>query len=142
MNPKLLLKSRLFYFGVLIFITGIIVGSISGKSELLGACLAQGGIIMCFLAYNKVKAIKNEQSPTCSHQEQKYQKSIAIGGTVVCVCFMLSPIVLWPIISKMQGVLFWYLIATGMVGVFGCCWFYCDEQDERLGWEHYGARKP
>ena len=99
MHSKLLLKSWLFYFGVLLLVVGIGIVSVSENAGLLGACLAQGGIIVCFLAYRRVRTINDPRSPIDTSQRQKRQRSLFIVCTLVCVCFMLSPVVLWPEIS-------------------------------------------
>ncbi|HEY3762345.1 MAG TPA: hypothetical protein VGN23_11420 [Verrucomicrobiae bacterium] len=119
---RLLLRSQLFYIAVLIFVAGLVILSVVDQNDtgaqIPGAILVQGGIIIGFWAYRRTRfIITDPASQACLKHRSRMGMALVIG--MVCVGFMLTPVVLCFEIQKMPGLLFWYSVATGLVGLLG-----------------------
>jgi hypothetical protein len=119
---KLLVRSQLFYFGALMFVVGVAICSNVDQNnfdaQLPAAILAQGGIIVCFWAYRRTRFVSTDPAGQAL-QKRRSRMGLIIGVGVVCVGFMLTPVILWSDMAKMHGFLFWYIAATGFIGLLG-----------------------
>lgn len=117
---KLLLRSPLFYLGALMLVTGIILYCIYDPNPppIAAAILGQGGIIVCLWAYWRTRFIITDPASQ-TLLKRRARMGVIMGMGMVCVCFMLSPIVAWLTIPKMPEFIVWYSITTGLVGLLG-----------------------
>jgi hypothetical protein len=118
---KLLLRSQLFHLGALIFVAGVILLSLiddKNFAQIPAGILAQAGLIICLWAYKRTRFIITDPAGQAV-LKRRSRRGMVLGVGMVCVCFMLTPVILWRDMSKMPGFLFWYLMATGFVGLLG-----------------------
>jgi hypothetical protein len=118
---KILWRSQLFYCGALMFVVGVVIASSVGENsgaQMPAAILGQGGIIVGFLAYRRTRFVITDPARRASKQRRS-RMGLIIGVGAMCLCFMLTPFVLWCDLAKMRGLAFWYVAATGFIGLFG-----------------------
>jgi hypothetical protein len=112
----------LFYLAALMLVAGVVILSVVDEkdtgAQIPGAILAQGGIIIGLWAYRRTRFIVTDPASQAI-LKRRSRMGVTLGVGMVCVCFMLTPVVLWSVMPKMQAVLFWYIAATELVGLFG-----------------------
>ncbi|HEY1719422.1 MAG TPA: hypothetical protein VGH42_14175 [Verrucomicrobiae bacterium] len=118
---KLLLRSQLFYAGALMAIAGLVVCSIVDEkdgAQIVGAILAQGGIIIGLWAYRQTRFIVAGPASQV-RLKRRSRMGLTLGVGMICVCFILTPVILRFEIPKMPGFLFWYSMVSGLIGLLG-----------------------
>ena len=119
---KLLLRSPLFYFGAFMLVTCIAICSIfdekNNDAQLAAAIFGQGGIIVCLWAYWRTRFIITDPASQAI-LKRRSRMAVVMGVGMFCMCLMLTPVILWSDMAKMQGFLFWYIAATGLLGLLG-----------------------
>jgi hypothetical protein len=65
------------------------------------------------------KAVASRDFSRRQNIKKRLRFGLTIGVSMVCICFILTPIVLLLVISKMPAFLFWYAITTAFVGLLG-----------------------
>jgi hypothetical protein len=120
---KALVRSKLLYLALSLFIVGVVVILIAGQKNTDGLQIVGQAFISCSViagcwAYGLTKRANNVPAAPAA-QQKRSRLGLTIGLGVVCVGFMLTPVVLWPVMSTMHGILFWYIAATGLIGLLG-----------------------
>jgi len=116
---KLLFRSPIFYLGILMLVVGIILFSIfDSNPPIIAAILAQGGFIVCLWANWRTRFIITDPASQ-NHKRRRFRMGVTLGVGMICIGFILTPVVMQLEIPKMPGVLFWYAAVTGFIGLLG-----------------------
>lgn len=105
--------------GVLVLSAGMLTLTFSDSTQLLGTIIAITGFIMFYVGYRKAKA---SGAPPVPVSERK--RKLRLLMISVAVAFLVSPIILWPTISKLRGVGLWIFIVGDLVAFIGILSFY------------------
>ena len=119
---KLLVRSRLFYLAVSMFVVGLVIMSFFQKKDsglnMFGAILGQGAVILGFLAYRKTRFTASPGNQT-RLQQQRSSMGVILVLSIICVGLLLTPIVLKAEIPNMSGFILWYSVGSAIIGLIG-----------------------
>jgi len=112
-------KNPILNFGILILSAGMLTLTFSDNTQLLGTVIAIAGLIMFFVGYRKAKA--SGAPPVPVNERRRKLRFLIISVTIA---FLVSPIILWPQISKLHGAGIWIFIVGDIVAFSGILSFY------------------
>ena len=112
-------KNPLLNAGVLVLSVGTLTLTFFDRAQLPGTIIAIIGFIMFFVGYRKAKA---SGAPPVPVNERR--RKLRIMMICLAITFLVSPIMLWPQISKLRGPGVWVFAIGTLVGFLGILSFY------------------
>lgn len=79
-----------------------------------------GGVALIML----LGGLRSGPSPKTTVTKQRPGMGLAYSVCMVSVSFILTPFLLHAEVPKMPGFVFWYLVATGFLGLLGLVWLF------------------
>ena len=112
-------KNPILNAGVLVLTIGTLTLTFFDSAQLLGTVIAITGFIMFFVGCRKAKA---SGAPPVPIDERR--RRLRLLMICLTIAFLVSPIIFWSQISKLQGAGIWLFAISDIVGFSGILSFY------------------
>jgi len=112
-------KNPLLNAGILVLSAGMLTLTFFDSAQLLGSVVAIIGFIMFFVGYRKARA---SGAPPVPANERR--RKLRLMMFCIAISFFISPVILWPQISKLQGTGIWIFVVGEIICFLGILSFY------------------